>query len=189
MIPNKFATPNEIESNNYVGDTWRGFTVRGTAGGDDPTDILPDVVSARLQFRTLDRRFVYELNTETLSVDGLPSGWPNNTTGVITLTPPELTAAGSFVAGRIYEILTAGTTDYTLIGSADNVVGTTFTATGVGVGTGTAYDTNYWVIAVDSQPLPMGAGTYFWELEATDILGTVRSLVNGKITLCQDITK
>ena len=46
--------------------------------------------------------------------------------------------AGSFVIGRGYKILTVGTTDYTLIGSADNVIGTKFVATGVGTGTGTA---------------------------------------------------
>lgn len=46
--------------------------------------------------------------------------------------------AGSFIVGASYTILTAGTTDYTLIGSANNSVGTVFTATGVGSGTGTA---------------------------------------------------
>lgn len=46
--------------------------------------------------------------------------------------------AGSFVVGRGYKILTVGTTDFTLIGSADNVIGTKFIATGVGSGTGTA---------------------------------------------------
>jgi hypothetical protein len=46
--------------------------------------------------------------------------------------------AGDFVIGQTYTILTVGTTDYTSIGSISNVVGTTFTATGVGSGTGTA---------------------------------------------------
>lgn len=47
-------------------------------------------------------------------------------------------AAGSFVVDRRYTILTAGTTDFTAIGAANNNVGTVFTATGVGSGTGTA---------------------------------------------------
>jgi hypothetical protein len=51
---------------------------------------------------------------------------------IVTIT------AGSFVVGSIYTILTDGTTDYALIGSANNTIGTTFTATGVGTGTGTA---------------------------------------------------
>ncbi len=46
--------------------------------------------------------------------------------------------AGSFVVGQGYKILTVGTTDFTAIGSADNVIGTKFVATGVGTGTGTA---------------------------------------------------
>ena len=46
--------------------------------------------------------------------------------------------AGAFVVGTTYTITTAGTTDYTLIGAADSVVGTVFVATGVGAGTGTA---------------------------------------------------
>lgn len=46
--------------------------------------------------------------------------------------------AGAFVADRLYTIVTAGTTDYTLIGAADSNVGTGFVATGVGSGTGTA---------------------------------------------------
>ena len=46
--------------------------------------------------------------------------------------------AGNFVIGERYKIVTVGTTDFTLIGSADNNVGTEFVATGVGSGTGTA---------------------------------------------------
>lgn len=48
------------------------------------------------------------------------------------------TIAGSFKVGESYIIASVGTTDYTLIGAANNIVGTTFTATGPGTGTGTA---------------------------------------------------
>jgi hypothetical protein len=40
-------------------------------------------------------------------------------------------------AGRDYTIVTVGTTDFTLIGAANNNVGTKFTATAAGTGTGT----------------------------------------------------
>lgn len=50
--------------------------------------------------------------------------------------------AGSFVVGVEYQILTVGTTDYTLIGADSNTVGVYFTASGVGTGTGTAYEYN-----------------------------------------------
>ena len=43
--------------------------------------------------------------------------------------------SGSFILGKEYNIATVGTTDFTLIGSANNNVGTKFTATGTGTGT------------------------------------------------------
>jgi len=46
--------------------------------------------------------------------------------------------AGAFVVGTTYEIMSIGTTDFTLIGAAANTVGAMFTATGAGIGTGTA---------------------------------------------------
>jgi len=46
---------------------------------------------------------------------------------------PAVTAAGSFVVGTTYSIVSVGTTDFTAFGSANNNVGTTFTATNVGV--------------------------------------------------------
>ena len=54
------------------------------------------------------------------------------------LTFDGATTAGSFVVGDSYQIVTAGTTDFTLLGAANSNVGTKFTATGVGTGTGTA---------------------------------------------------
>ena len=65
-----------------------------------------------------------------------------------TTTAALLTAVGStsvaaatgYTIGKSYIITTAGTTDFTLIGADDSVVGTIFTATGVGSGTGFASD-------------------------------------------------
>lgn len=51
--------------------------------------------------------------------------------------PADITA-GSFIVNKGFKIHTVGTTDYTLIGSPNNTVGTVFIATGVGAGTGTA---------------------------------------------------
>ena len=50
--------------------------------------------------------------------------------------------AGAFVVGDEYTITEAGNTNFTLVGAADNVPGTVFTATGVGSGTGTATATD-----------------------------------------------
>lgn len=50
-----------------------------------------------------------------------------------------VTTAGSFTIGKTYIIEQQGTTDFTLIGAADNNPGTSFVATGIGTGSGTAY--------------------------------------------------
>lgn len=65
---------------------------------------------------------------------------------------PEIDYAGNFSIGQKYIITTVGTTNFTLIGAANNNIGTAFTATGVGTGTGTAtYDTRGSVIRVGRQ--------------------------------------
>ena len=50
---------------------------------------------------------------------------------------PASVAATALVTGTVYQILTVGTTDFTLVGAASNTVGTIFTATGTTTGTGT----------------------------------------------------
>ena len=59
------------------------------------------------------------------------------------LIPTSAVSAGSFSLGYAYNIVTLGSTDFTLIGASSNTVGLTFTATGVGSGTGTAVDADY----------------------------------------------
>jgi hypothetical protein len=63
------------------------------------------------------------------------------TYGVITagaFEPTVSVTAGSFVVGTSYTIVTPGTTNFVLIGAANSVAGTIFTATGIGAGNGTA---------------------------------------------------
>ena len=73
----------------------------------------------------------------------------------LRLTNPVL--AGNFIVGYSYTIINAGTnadpTNYTLIGAANNNVGTVFTATGVGSGSGTATQNDYSIR--DYSPMPM----------------------------------
>jgi hypothetical protein len=59
--------------------------------------------------------------------------------------------AGSFIVGTQYTIYSVGTTDFTLIGAANNNVGTTFVATGAGTGSGVAtyYNWNYEVATLE----------------------------------------
>jgi hypothetical protein len=72
----------------------------------------------------------------------LPAGIPNGYTYLgnsqIKLYPyPEGVSVKNLVAGRTYNILTVGTTNFTLIGASANTVGVQFTATAAGTGTGT----------------------------------------------------
>jgi len=61
----------------------------------------------------------------------------------------DLTQAGNLVQGLAYNIISLGvTTDFTLIGAANNNVGTAFVATGAGTGNGTAMTDKNVVIAV-----------------------------------------
>jgi len=72
----------------------------------------------------------------------LSNSWGTPTLGgseSATINPTVV--AGVFVTGVTYTIVTAGTTDFTLIGAADSSPGTHFVATGAGSGTGTAVPT------------------------------------------------
>jgi hypothetical protein len=60
------------------------------------------------------------------------------TTATLSANTSTNTVAGSFVVGKTYQIVSVGTTDFTLIGASANTVGVIFNATGVGTGTGTA---------------------------------------------------
>ena len=55
-------------------------------------------------------------------------------------------ASGSFTIGVEYKIIVPGTTDFTLIGSANSTANTVFTATGAGTGNGTARQTGYYLV-------------------------------------------
>jgi len=50
---------------------------------------------------------------------------------------PDSLAATALVTGTVYQILTVGNSDFTLVGASANTVGTVFTATGTTTGTGT----------------------------------------------------
>ena len=114
--------------------------------------------------------------------DGLPSGHTISITdagssikkvfefqrGVI-LTFDETDAtnvvnAGGFIVGKKYKIVSTGSssTDFTLIGSSNNTVGTVFTATGPGTGTGTARPENV-EVNIRGIRTPSGAASRFAE--------------------------
>ena len=77
--------------------------------------------------------------TITISNGGLGT----TTIGTIDTELGTLLNAGSFVSGQVYQIVTVGTTNFTLIGAASNTIGVCFKATGIGSGTGTARLSNF----------------------------------------------
>jgi len=74
------------------------------------------------------------------------SSWTALAAGKLTVVE----TAGTFVTGRSYRITSLGNTVFTLIGSAANIVGTYFVATGAGSGTGTATPVANHLVAVSS---------------------------------------
>jgi hypothetical protein len=88
-------------------------------------------------------KFVLKTSTEVLvaTYDNIPSAAQApaaNDADSIMYEQGYTVTAGSFVVGKIYRIVSIGTTDFTLIGATSNTVGLHFVATGVGAGTGTA---------------------------------------------------
>lgn len=88
-------------------------------------------------------KFVVKTSTEVLiaTYDNIPSSAQPpaaNDADSIMYEQGYVANAGSFVIGQAYRIVSAGTTDFTLIGSVSNISGTHFIATGAGTGTGTA---------------------------------------------------
>jgi hypothetical protein len=69
--------------------------------------------------------------------------------------------AGAFVTGTEYKIKSIGTTDFTLIGAINNLVGTVFTATDAGIGSGIALEQVLTPIA------SIGVGPYLTEPTVT----------------------
>ena len=85
---------------------------------------------------------------------------PGNTSNFAVSNAGGNLTAGAFVVGALHEILTVGTTDFTLIGASANTIGVQFVATGVGSGTGTAAPYPY---KSTSLSLNWG-GSYSWWL-------------------------
>ena len=105
---------------------------------------------------------------------------------------PASTAATALVSGTVYQILTAGTTDFTQVGAADNNVGTVFTATGAGTGTGTV--SGQQGVEKGEQWLDTTGGTYVlkiydgtgWRRETGTFVDVAGDNMTGNLTLGTD---
>ena len=120
-VPSTFTLSKFISEVGEIKTLVRGFRTKFT---DVEKNAIKDKVDLDAQTFTL--YYTYTI----LSGATLPT-WNWSLTQVAIVS-------GAFLVGNEYTIVTAGTTDFTLIGSTDSVVGTKFRATGVGTGTGTA---------------------------------------------------
>jgi hypothetical protein len=119
---------------------------------------------------------IYTWNASNTTASGILNGWItdyNNaytrvgstvsnymqyiTPGALIKFAPPAVTAGLFTIGIKWRIKTVGTTDFTLIGAANNNIGTIFTATGAGAGNGTATLTTFkWAKVIDTAEHGLG---------------------------------
>ena len=97
--------------------------------------------------------------SRNVNVSANGTSWTEYTTALpstsnwVSMAAGKLTAvetAGAFVTGRAYEIVSLGSTVFSSIGAAANLVGKYFIATGAGSGTGTARPIANHLVAVSS---------------------------------------
>lgn len=122
-------------------------------------------------------------------------------TTLVEITTLATITAGDFTVDVAYTILVPGTTDFTLLGAANNNVGTTFVATGAGLGTGTATTTSNFPPALvkgwaylDGTTYVMGRDAYIHGSDTipgmnrpdlwTDLLNTVGAQIEPDRGMC-----
>ena len=146
----------------YITDSQYDIEYNDDATDIDGTDLGPQTYRANklTKLGTINESILAKASNLTMTLDssslgataGISATFDAATTEMFTdidlpaagfqegdkiLLSGEIITAGSFVIGISYTIATKGSTDFTTIGAANSLVGTTFTATGVGTGTGT----------------------------------------------------
>lgn len=160
---NLYFTDARVESLSITGGSLRGTVNDATV--QYATSYSGTPVQGSFFFDSLNQKL--KVYTGSAFVDAVPAGsggggggatdasatfrkytyTATSTTNSVSGKDDIVVTAGDFVTGYQYEIISVGTTDFTLIGASSNTAGVTFTATDVGSGTGTAghvlnYDTS-----------------------------------------------
>ena len=105
---------------------------------------------------------------------------------------PASVAATALVTGTVYQILTVGTSDFTLVGASANTVGTIFTATGTTTGTGTV--SGQQGVEKGEMWLDTAGSTYdlkiydgsAWRSSASTFVDTAGDTMTGQLNLVGD---
>ena len=168
LAANASATITGVGQNYVYANDEAGFILRQKGktkylvqGGT--TGLVAQCYTANVANTALTPNTMNILSTDAASATAYVSSVNDYNTEVF----PTQVDAGSLSAGTLYTIYSTGTTDWSLVGSASNMTGVTFLATGAGSGTGTAvvYSVNPDVIATfntayaantyDGQPNPI----------------------------------
>lgn len=118
------------------------------------------------------------------SVGGIPSALINRTVEITVTTANAFTfrtngpviTAGNFSIGLTYQIVSVGTTNFTLIGASANTIGVIFVATGAGIGTGTA---DFYPIPKATSSVASGGGTAVTVRAQTGVRGWSQGFATG----------
>ena len=160
----------EIELNcNYTGLLFNGGGI--VRPGSQPITIIATATNS-----TTDSVFVDDVSDFILNGAISFSGATFGSTSV---------NATSTVSGQLYQILTLGTSDFTLIGAASNTVGLIFVATGTGSGSGTLAggiieDATYYVKSIS---MITNSITISGSLTGTGIAGPTQQLATDLGTM------
>jgi hypothetical protein len=159
-IISKTATNTTASSNSQVvtsvASTGNLITVTSTSGYalNDPI-VFSGTPGAQNSFITFNLANTIQVSSTADFTVGMPvtfSGtvWEANlnigNTFYVNSAQPTINATAIEVQGQ-YQIATVGTTDFTLVGAANNNIGTTFTSTGTATGTGTAIALGQFTVA------------------------------------------
>ena len=159
-IVSKTATNTTASSNTQVvtsvASTGNLITVTSTSGYalNDPI-VFSGTPGAQNSFITFNLANTIQVSSAADFTVGMPvtfSGtiWEANlnagNTFYVTTVQPTINATSIEAQGQ-YQIVTGGTTDFTLVGADNNSPGTTFIATGTPTGTGTAVASSQFTVA------------------------------------------
>lgn len=159
-IVSKTATNTTASSNTQVvtsvASTGNLITVTSTSGYalNDPI-VFSGTPGAQNSFITFNLANTIQVSSTGDFTTGMPvtfSGtvWETNlsqgNTFYVNNAQPTINATAIEVQGQ-YQIASVGTTDFTLVGAANNNLGTTFTSTGTATGTGTAIALGQFTVA------------------------------------------
>lgn len=180
-----------ISSWDSITNNWVPKTIAYATSDFEAINALDSTGGKNIPAGTVYTQYNFNASPVSVDMDAPLYYWERVATGPTIVTgsntnpsfsgvPGAVVNAGSFVVGQTYQIVSAGSTNFTLIGAANNNVGTRFVATGAGTGTGTArlftpYTTVVYVSTPGSSILSSFTMTLGLDSDATDFVNAWNS--------------